>query len=195
MWSDCVRVGCAGRETGTCLITGATCCEGASVPAVKISGGGSVTARVWLLYGQTRTFLNSKNVKAEQLYLVQTTIVCNSDDKTFWMKIRAKEMLKGCDTICSNSKLINTSCLKCCSLPTNKKSPSAAHQVIKAHQEKFLAKGEETNLPHYLELDYSFGILQYCNSYIIFCITILYTLNTSIAILLVYLPSYGLEHF
>lgn len=62
------------------------------------------------------------------------------------MKVREKEMLKGHDTVCSNSKLINTSGLKCCSLPTNKKSPSATHQVTKAHKEKCLAKVEETNL-------------------------------------------------
>lgn len=65
---------------------------------------------------------------------------------TFWINLREKEMLKGRDTVCSNSKLINTSGLKWCSLPTNKKSPSATQQVTKAHKEKCLAKGEETNL-------------------------------------------------
>lgn len=62
------------------------------------------------------------------------------------MKVRKKEMLKGHDTVCSNSKLINTSGFKCFLLATNKKSPSATHQVTKAHKEKYLAKGEETNL-------------------------------------------------
>jgi len=62
------------------------------------------------------------------------------------MKVREKDMLKGLDTVCSNSKLINISGLKCCSVPSNKKNPSAAHQVTKAHKEKRLAKGEETNL-------------------------------------------------
>lgn len=71
----------------------------------------------------------------------------NNASKAFWIKVREKEMLQGCDTVCSNSKLINTSGLKCCSLPTNKKNPSATLQVTKAHKEKCLAKGEETNLP------------------------------------------------
>lgn len=92
----------------------------------------------------------------------------NKADKTFQMKVREKEMLKGRDTLCSNSKLINTSGLKCCSLPTNKKSPSATHQVTKAHKEKCLAKAEETNLSSQLELDYGIGNLQYYSSYFAF---------------------------
>lgn len=63
--------------------------------------------------------------------------------RPFGLKLEKKR----CDTVCSNSKLINTSGLKCCSLPTNKKNPSATLQVTKAHKEKCLAKGEETNLP------------------------------------------------
>lgn len=78
----------------------------------------------------------------------------NKADKTFWMNVREKEMLKGHDTLCFNNKLINTSGLKCCSLTSNKKSPSATHQVAKVHKEKFLAKGEERNLSSQLELDY-----------------------------------------
>lgn len=67
----------------------------------------------------------------------------NKADKTFWMNVREKEMLKGHDILCFNNKLINTSGLKCCSLTSNKKSPSATHQVAKVHKQKFLAKGEE----------------------------------------------------
>lgn len=89
----------------------------------------------------------------------------NKADKTFQIKATEKEMLKGRDTICSNSKLINISGLKCYFIPTNKKSTSATHQVTKAHKEKCLAKGEETNLSSQLELDYSIGILQYYRSY------------------------------
>lgn len=42
-WSDCVSGMCE-TQMGTCLITGASCCERASVPAVKSSGTGSANA-------------------------------------------------------------------------------------------------------------------------------------------------------
>lgn len=36
-WSECVSVGGAGSQAGTCWVTGAIHREGASVPAVKVS--------------------------------------------------------------------------------------------------------------------------------------------------------------
>lgn len=66
-------------------------------------------------------------------------------DKSFWMKVKEKEMLNRHAMFVSNCKIINTLGFKCYSVTTNGKCPYAAtHQATKACKQKMLGRRDNS---------------------------------------------------